>query len=483
MGRTSRPGIVAMVKQEELYLSLAAFLSDALAVVIGFIFAYYIRFRFGLIPVTKGIPPLRLYLLGALLVAMVWMVLLAARGLYRPRRWLSLGDELGEIIRGAGIGTLVVLAFTFFYREPSYSRVVLVLACALSLLILALGRYVLYQIHLNLLARGIGTRRTAIVGSGEMAAAVGKRIVSSPHLGYQPIGIVVEDVTRVPQPVGLRVLGTVDEIMALVERENLEALILALPAEFHRQVLEAAWQVEGQEVDLKFVPDFYELMTTKVGLSNLEGIPVLGLREFPLQGWNHILKRGFDFVFSLIGLGLFSPLFLGFALLVKLTSPGRVFYKQNRVGQDGKTFAIYKFRSMKEQAEAETGPVWAAEDDPRQTGLGRFLRRYNLDELPQLWNVLKGEMSLVGPRPERPTFVEGFREAIPRYFERHQVKSGITGWAQVNGLRGNTPIAERTRYDLYYVENWSLGFDLWILFLTLFEPWFRGLRSKRKLES
>ncbi len=472
-----------MVKKEELYLSSATFLSDATAVVLGFALAYFLRFYSGLIPVTKGIPPLRLYVLGSLLVALVWIVLLAARGLYRPRRWLPFGAELGQAGRGAGIGTLVVLAFTFFYREPSYSRVVLVLACGLSLLLLASGRYFLYKIHLRLLARGIGARRTAIVGSGELAAAVAEKIASSPRLGYHPAGLVVEDVSSIPRATGLRVLGTVEEIMALVERENLETLILALPAEHHRRILEAAWQVEGREVDLKFVPDLYSLMTSKVGLTDLEGIPLLGLREFPLQGWNQVLKRGFDIILASAGLLLLSPLFLLLASLVKLTSPGPVFYRQNRIGQDGNRFAIYKFRSMVANAEAVTGPVWSAEDDPRQTRLGRFLRRYNLDELPQLWNVLKGDMSLVGPRPERPAFVEEFREEIPHYFERHQVKSGITGWSQVNGLRGNTPIAARTRYDLYYVENWSLGFDLGILVLTFFEPLFRRSRSKKKVES
>jgi exopolysaccharide biosynthesis polyprenyl glycosylphosphotransferase len=424
-----------------------------------------------------------LYLLASLLVALVWLVLLASRGLYRPVRWLSMRNEYGQILRSAGIGTLIVLAFTFFYREPSYSRVVLVLACALSFMMLGMGRYGLYRLHQTLLARGIGTKRTAIVGSGEMAAAIGQRIVSSSRLGYQPIGIIVEDAIQAPLSVGLPILGTVDEIMALIERENLEVLFLALPAEHHQKVLEASWQVEGREVDLKFVPDFYELMATKVGLSDLEGIPVLGLREFPLLGWNRIIKRGFDLVFSFAGLGLLSPLILVLALMVKLTSSGSVFYKQKRIGQDGRTFTIFKFRSMKEEAEAKTGPIWAKADDPRQTRFGRFLRHYNLDELPQFWNVLKGEMSLVGPRPERPIFVENFREVIPHYFERHQVKSGMTGWAQVNGLRGNTPIADRTRYDLYYVENWSLGFDLWILFLTLFEPCFRGLRSIKKVET
>jgi exopolysaccharide biosynthesis polyprenyl glycosylphosphotransferase len=472
-----------MVKKEELYLSLATFLSDALAIIVGFILAYLLRFYSGLIPVTKGIPPLQLYFFGSLLVSLVWICLLAARGLYRPRRWLSLGGELGQAFRGAGIGTLVVLAFTFFYREPSYSRVVLVLACTFGFLVLASGRLFLYQIHLGLLARGIGTRRTAIVGSGEVAAAVAGKITSSPHLGYQPIGVVVEDVSSVVRVPGLRVLGTADEIMALIERETLETLILALPAEQHRRVLEAAWQVEGREVDLKFVPDLYELMTSKVGLTDLDGIPLIGLREFPLQGWNRVLKRSLDIAIALFGLLFLSPPFLIIAFLVKLTSRGHALYKQNRIGQDGKRFAIFKFRSMVENAEVETGPVWAEEGDPRQTRLGRLLRRFNLDELPQLWNVLKGDMSLVGPRPERSAFVEEFRGAIPRYFERHQVKSGITGWAQVNGLRGNTPIGERTRYDLYYVENWSLGFDLWILLLTLFEPILRNCRRKVTVES
>jgi len=471
-----------VVKKEELYLSLATFLSDALSVVVGFHLAYYLRFHAGLIPVIKGIPPLQLYLFGSLLVAMVWIVLLTARGLYRPRRWLSLGGELGQVFRGTGIGTIIVLAFTFFYREPSYSRVVLVLACLLSFLLLALGRFFLYQIHLGFLSRGIGTRRTAIVGTGEMAATVARRLLASPHLGYQPIGFVVEDVSVSFQDAGLKILGTVDDIMALVERENLEALILALPAEHHRRVMEAAWQVEGREVDLRFVPDLYELLTSKVGLTDLDGIPLLGLREFPLQGWNRVFKRCFDITFSVLGLLLLSPMFLVLGLLIKLTSRGHVFYRQNRIGLDGSRFAICKFRSMIENAEADTGPVWAKEGDPRQTRLGWFLRRYNLDELPQLWNVLRGDMSLVGPRPERPAFVEGFREFIPRYFERHQVKSGITGWAQVNGLRGNTPITERTRYDLYYVENWSLGFDLWIVFLSLFEPLIRKRRLKDGLK-
>lgn len=472
-----------MVKKEELYFSLATFLSDAAAVASGFILSYYVRFYSGFIPVTKGIPSIWLYVFGSLLVASVWIVLLTARGLYRPRRWLPLGAELGQVGRGAAIGTLVVLAFTFFYREPSYSRVVLVLACGLSLLLLASGRFFLYKIHLGLLARGIGTRRTAIVGSGELAAAVAKKIVSSPYLGYHPVGLVVEEVSSIPRVPGIRILGTVEEIMALVERENLEALILALPAEHHRRVLEAAWQVEGREVELRFIPDLYELLTTKVGLTDLDGIPLLGLREFPLQGWNRVFKRCFDLALSALGLLALSPLFLVIGALIKISSKGPIIYRQVRIGLDGSRFTIYKFRSMVENAESSTGPVWAVEDDLRQTSTGRFLRKFNFDELPQLWNVLKGEMSLVGPRPERPVFVEEFREGIPRYFERHRVKSGMTGWAQVNGLRGNTPIVSRTRYDLYYVENWSLGFDLWILIRTIFEPFASRYHDKKRVET
>ena len=221
-------------------------------------------------------------------------------------------------------------------------------------------------------------------------------------------------------------------------------------------------------MEFYLVPDLYDLLAVKVSMGNIGGVPVMGLKGRPLSGWNAVVKRGMDIAVSGVLLMALWPLFLPLALIIKRTSKGPIFYRQERIGRDGRRFVIFKFRSMIEDAEGETGPVWAAEDDPRVTPVGRFLRRWSIDELPQLWNVLKGEMSLVGPRPEREYFVDQFGSEVPQYLDRHRVKSGMSGWAQVNGLRGNAPIEERTKYDIYYIENWSIGLDIKILLMTLF---------------
>jgi exopolysaccharide biosynthesis polyprenyl glycosylphosphotransferase len=224
---------------------------------------------------------------------------------------------------------------------------------------------------------------------------------------------------------------------------------------------------EGLNIEFLLVPDVVEMMTNHVLLQEIDGLPLLRIKKVPLAGWNGLLKRTIDFSFALVGLIVFAPIFLLIALLIRLDSKGKIFYKQKRVGLDGHEFDMIKFRSMREGAEKKSGPVWAQPQDDRVTRVGRFLRRFSIDELPQLWNVVKGEMSLIGPRPERPFFIEKFRGQIPRYLDRHRVKSGMTGWAQVNGLRGQAPIEERTEYDIYYIENWSLAFDVKIILKTL----------------
>jgi exopolysaccharide biosynthesis polyprenyl glycosylphosphotransferase len=232
-------------------------------------------------------------------------------------------------------------------------------------------------------------------------------------------------------------------------------------------MMEIILSCEDLRVEFQIVPDMFEIMATRVKVLSLDGIPLISLGRTPLEGWNRLLKMGMDIAISSIGLVILSPLLAVLAILIKLDSKGPVFFRQERLGRDGRRFIQYKFRSMVENAEEKTGPVFATEDDSRRTKMGAFLRKNNLDELPQLFNVLKGEMSLVGPRPERQFFVDKFKEGIPRYFLRHKVKSGLTGWAQVNGLRGDTSIEERTKYDLFYMENWSLSFDIKIILLTL----------------
>lgn len=454
-------------------LLLVTILCDGLLVEAGFLSAYWIRFSSGWIAVTKGYPAFASYGWSSLFAVAVWMFILRSFGLYRSRRTLSTGDEVYTLLRGVFVGTVVVMAATFLYRDISYSRAVLLLSALIISALLVPAR--VFYAYLYAQARRQGrAERVALVGSGRMAAGIRDRITRRPRSGQDVVGVILESSGAENLPAGAKVLGTIDEMDEIVRRENLDGLIVTLPLASHQRLKDLLLECEELHVDLRFVPDYFELMTSRVAVSDLEGVPLLGIRECPLDGWNRLWKRSFDLVVSSIGLLLLSPLLAVLAILIRLTSPGPAIYRQERVGRDGRAFTLYKFRSMVEDAEEESGPMWASADDPRRTPLGRFLRRTNLDELPQLVNVFKGEMSLVGPRPERPVFVNQFRGDIPRYFERHRVKSGITGWAQVNGLRGRTSIEERTRYDLFYVENWTLRFDIEIIVRTflimLFTP-------------
>jgi exopolysaccharide biosynthesis polyprenyl glycosylphosphotransferase len=293
------------------------------------------------------------------------------------------------------------------------------------------------------------------------------KIRGVPQLGYKVVGFVdVDDPGAVPT--SLPLLGTLSDVVPLLSKHDIGEVIIAQPSLTHQQTLDLVSACARQRVNVKVVPDVLQIMSSEVSTSDLTGLPMMRVRDITLRGWNLALKRTMDLSLSAIGLVLLSPFLMLVALFVKLTSPaGPVFYTQERVGLDGRPFHLIKFRSMRVDAEAETGPIWAQPNDERRTWIGSFIRRFSVDELPQLVNVLVGEMSLVGPRPERPHFVEQFRRIIPRYAERHNEKAGMTGWAQVNGLRGQTSIDERTKYDIFYVEHWSLAFDIKILLKTL----------------
>jgi Undecaprenyl-phosphate glucose phosphotransferase len=279
---------------------------------------------------------------------------------------------------------------------------------------------------------------------------------SGDHLGYR----------------GLPLLGTIDEAAEIAQRESIDHLYVALPPEQHLRMIELIVSTSREMLDVKVVPDLLQVIALRARIEDLDGVPVINVNDPSIQGFNSILKRAIDIAISTVALLVLAVPLGIIALLVKLTSRGPVFYQQERMGLDGKPFTILKFRSMEDDAERETGPVWAQQDDARVTTLGRFLRRSNLDELPQLWNVLRGDMSIVGPRPERPHFVEQFKHRIPQYMLRHKVKAGLTGWAQVNGWRGNTPLEKRIEYDLYYIENWSVRLDLKIMWLTVVKGFF-----------
>jgi len=359
---------------------------------------------------------------------------------------------------------MVMMSATFFYRGFSYSRLVFLYVWVLSIFLLTIGRILLIKYKQHRYAHGRGLLNAAIVGSGKWAIILFDKVIQNPEIGFKIVGCSgkIAGLTQ-----RTKYLGEIDELPEIIRANNIHLLLLVLDSNEHELFWNIIKMCEGVNVEFMMLPDQVEMMTSQLQVIQVGGIPLLRIKDVRLKGWEGILKRVFDVILSMLGLIIFSPIFLVVAILIKLTSKGPVFYRQPRIGFDGKEFWIYKFRSMREDAEKESGPVWAIENDPRVTPVGRMLRRTSIDELPQLVNVFLSDMSIVGPRPERRVFVEKFKKSIPKYLERHRVKSGMTGWAQVNGLRGNTPIEERTKYDIYYVENWSLAFDFEIILKTI----------------
>jgi Undecaprenyl-phosphate glucose phosphotransferase len=457
-----------MMKKPLQTLSALCLLSDLLTVSTAYVLAYFLRFRFEIVPVTKGFAPLGLYLAFLPVALALWALASSGSGLYAPQRKHSLIDETLAVARAGTLATVFLIALTFFYRDYSFSRVMLLLFWGTSIALAAGGRAALIVGVRIRRSRGYNVSSALIVGAGELGQTVAGKIAELPQLGLRVAGYVDDlPAASVDGREPPAVLGRIDELPALVRGLGASQVFFALPREEHLQLERGLALIDKEMVDILVVPDILQFVMLRAGLESLGGVPVINLAETPLSGWYAPVKRLADIVFSLVGLVLLLPLLLLIALLVKLTSPGPVFYRQERMSLDGTLFTMYKFRSMRAGAEDESGAVWARRADPRRTPLGTFLRSTSLDELPQLLNILKGEMSFVGPRPERPVFVQQFREKVPRYMLRHKVKCGLTGWAQVNGWRGNTSIEKRIEYDIFYIENWSLTFDLKILWLTL----------------
>jgi exopolysaccharide biosynthesis polyprenyl glycosylphosphotransferase len=392
-----------------------------------------------------------------------------ARGLYRLHRRVSTLDELMRVVKSTLLTLPWLFTAAFFYRDFSYSRAVFLLIVVNTVIILTAERALMQSWQRKLYRRGIGVLRAAVCGSGSLAREIHARIRDNPHLGYRSQGFIFVGKAS-PQVDPL--LGSIERMQEIVSRHDLDLLFIALEPTEREQLPEIIQRCEGINLEFYLAPDQAVLGAGRVQPKSIAGMPLLKIKESALFGWKGVVKRAFDLGAAGLLLTALSPLFALIALLVKFDSKGPLSYAQERVGLDGRSFRILKFRTMRPEAENETGPVWAKKDDVRTTSVGRILRRLSLDELPQLINVLKGDMSLVGPRPERPHFVGQFRQHVPHYLERHRVRSGMTGWAQVNGLRGNTSIEDRTKYDVYYVENWSLAFDLKILLLTIREVLF-----------
>jgi Undecaprenyl-phosphate glucose phosphotransferase len=460
-------------------------LSDAALGVSAFILAYALRFHTGVIPVTKGIPPLRQYLNVLPFVALLVPLGFHLQGLYRLRRGRSRVDDFFAVFVGSILAVVFGIVATLYVQTYfattaarqrgafEVSQAAWALFLCLNVILTFASRELVREVLERRWRAGMGLKRILIAGAGELGRLVADKIIEHRELGYQIVGFVDDRGSGDHLGYrGLPLLGSIEEAADISTRESVDHLYIALPPEQHVQMLQLIESTSRECVDVKVVPDLLQVIALRARLEDLDGIPVINVNDVPLQGFNSLIKRSIDIAISATTLALLSiPLGI-LALLVKVSSRGPVLFRQERMGLDGKSFTIVKFRSMFNDAERHTGPVWAVADDPRVTALGRFLRRSNLDELPQLWNVLRGDMSLVGPRPERPHFVEQFKHKIPQYMLRHKVKAGLTGWAQVNGWRGNTPLEKRIEYDLYYIENWSVRLDLKIMWLTLLKGFF-----------
>jgi exopolysaccharide biosynthesis polyprenyl glycosylphosphotransferase len=444
---------------------LALIVSDLVMLRLAFVLAYRLRLLGDVRPGQPSDPP-STYDDLALLCVLVFVLIFAVRRLYIPRRGFGRVDLLYQVSAAVGLGWLAALSVTFFvYRALEPPRLMLVYWALLSIGLVWLTRVVLDALLREAHRRGRDLERVLIVGDGEQAQVVEAKIRSAPELGYRVAGLIGNGT---PDPRVHPVLGGLTEISTIVREHAVGEVIIAWAGISHHQLVDIVTDCTRQRVDIKIFPDIFELMAREVETSELTGLPLMRVRDVALRGWMRFLKRALDVAVSWTLLVLLSPWLLGMALIVKLTSPhGPVFHVQERVGLDNRPFYMLKFRSMRPDAEAESGPVWTVPNDPRRTPVGALLRRFSVDEFPQLVNVLVGEMSLVGPRPERPEFVAQFANLVPRYRERHMEKAGMTGWAQVNGLRGQTSIVERTEYDLFYVETWSLAFDIKILLKTL----------------
>lgn len=452
--------------------SLAAVVADALAIFVGFLLAVWIRFDSGWMEVPLGHPPRGMYLYAAFVITILFLFIFRSLGLYQRPQYGHYIDKIPRIVRACGLGILLATALAFVIQtDPPFSRMATGIAMITITLLVVLERNVLFAMERHWAKYQAAKRRVILLGVGAIAAQLRDKMESEPRRRCRIIACIAlpdeppDD--RIPKDL---IHPGLDALPGLLEGDPVDIVALTRSSALtQQQLLDVVLQCERTLANFQMVPDFFRLLTNQVDVQNVDEIPLLGLGKWPLDYfWNRLLKRTEDVVGALVGLTASVPIMAIASIAIKRDSRGPVFFKQERCGESGRVFQLYKLRTMRVDAEATTGPVWTSPDDPRRTRVGTFLREHNLDELPQFWNVLKGEMSLVGPRPERPVFVEQFKDDISRYMWRHVHKPGLTGWAQINGYRGQTDLQKRIELDLWYLENWSLSLDFKILTRTFF---------------
>jgi len=457
-------------KHGQLFLTIAIFF-DSIVISFSWLAAFYIHFKTSFGPPPRhAIPEIDIYLLALIPIWIVFMSSIRICGLYQPQRRKPLSGIFFNIIQVTSLTILLLGAITFFYREESFSRFVVFYFFCLATVLMVVSHLLIHKFFKKIRSLGFNVRHVLIAGTSDLAQSVAEKISLHSEYGFNIIGFLTTHTEEINSELGgVRVIGTLNEISAVIHKYEIDQLFIALPLNAHDE-MEAILDSLGEEtVDIKVVPDLLKFMNLQSGVEDLDGLPIVSLSESPLHGWNIVVKRLSDIIFSSICIIVSSPFLILLAIIIKFESAGSIIYRQKRVGLDGNIFEMFKFRSMQVGAEEETGPIWASQGDNRRTRLGAFLRKTSIDELPQLFNVLMGDMSLVGPRPERQVFVEEFKKSIPKYMLRLKMKAGLTGWAQVNGWRGNTSLDKRIEFDLYYIKHWSLLLDLKIIFMTFWK--------------
>ena len=457
-----------MIEENQKYLNRLLILFDICSIVLSYWISWFLRFRTRLFfSYFESLPP-SVYLSMLVFLLAVLLVLYSACDLY-SRQYHRTRTDVANILKANAIALAIFSMLLFLIKIVHFSRGMLLTFFAIETIIMMTERLLVRAVLLKHWSSDKNTRGVVLIGYSRAAEEYIDRILRNPQWGYRIRGILDDSVKAGTEYHGIKVLGRIDNLMVILPYSNLDEIVITLGLSEYYRLENIVALCEKSGVHTKFVPDYNNIVPTKSYTEDVLGLPVINIRYVPLSNpFQGGVKRLIDIAGSLIGIAITSPVMLTVAILIKVKSPGPVLFRQERVGLHNKCFNMYKFRSMVVQDSAKEEKAWTTKDDPRVTKIGHFLRRTNLDELPQLFNILKGEMSLVGPRPERPFFVKKFSEEIPRYNIKHQVRPGLTGWAQVHGYRGDTSIKKRIDYDLYYIENWTLWLDVKIIFLTLF---------------
>lgn len=445
-------------------------LVDTIVLVISYFLAWMIRFVGPMAATAVRTRSFQQYMMMLILIIPVYLLLYQAFTLYTPMRMQGRRLVLANIIKANSLG-LLILMFTFYMvNEGDYSRSTYIMFYVINIILQWCTRMLIFTLLRDMREKGLNQKQMICVGYSRAAEEYIDRVLANPQWGYVIRGILDDNVPAGTEYRSIKVLGRIANLNIILPENRLDEIAITLGLSEYYRLEEIVALCEKSGVHTKFIPDYNKIIPTKPYTEDILGLPVINIRYVPLNNtFNALIKRAMDIVGSIVGIIVTSPLMILMCLIIKLTSPGPLIYKQERVGLHNQTFWMYKFRSMEVQPEAEEKKAWTVKNDPRVTPIGKFMRHTSIDELPQLFNILKGNMSLVGPRPERPFFVEKFREEIPRYMVKHQVRPGLTGWAQVNGYRGDTSIRKRIECDLYYIENWSIGLDIKIIFLTFFK--------------